>query len=699
MVKVIKRIALMLMVVIGFPIWVAATGPSTIRVEAKITDPVTGAPNGAYAVRFRLYPDGTATSNVLWEENQNSVVFVQGVFTATLGSTTPFKQSDFNYSNLVLGIQVDAASEVQIPVSSVPSAMKSTWADYVGNFNWASVNVTNTPNVSAFSGLIIATQIPDSIVTSRMISTGAILDSHITGPISISKLSGSMTSLNIGSNSITAASISDGAISNSKLSLGTYSNIIGVGALISTLNAQSGAVIGGTVVLSNLQAAPTNRSMVTIVNNQLVTTDTSGWDTVATDDVTTFKQLTDVNVSSYNSVVGQVVAVNSAGNGLSFVDTSAWDKSATDDVTTFSKLTDVSVTSYNNVSGYYLQVNSGGTGITFINPLTTGVSNASSLSGVSATQFLRADTSGIFSSGQLAMGSGTTLNIDSGAILNVSGGLVLGGTPVGALAKLSQVAAAQIQNLVISDYHISPTASISWTKILKSGSSFADIQTRSASDINGGQLGADYYDAYQNLTRFERIATSSSGASTLLIQKGYADSAYLRGDASATYGGSGQTLSIGGTSGLNLASGSTLTISSGATLTVNGSLTVGGISGVTGNFTGTVTANSFVGDGSAVTALNATNLSSGTVASARLTGDYTGITGLGAQTSELVITGKGISAVTGNFSGAVTGTSFTGALVGDGSAVTALNATNLSSGTVASARLTGDYTGITGLMR
>ena len=74
----------MLMVVIGFPIWVAATGPSTVRVEAKITDPVTGPPNGNYAVRFRLYPDGTSTSNVLWEENQTSVLFVEGVFAANL---------------------------------------------------------------------------------------------------------------------------------------------------------------------------------------------------------------------------------------------------------------------------------------------------------------------------------------------------------------------------------------------------------------------------------------------------------------------------------------------------------------------------------------------------------------------------------------------------------------------------------------
>jgi hypothetical protein len=81
---------------------------------------------------------------------------------------------------------------------------------------------------------------------------------------------------------------------------------------------------------------------------------------------------------------------------------------------------------------------------------------------------------------------------------------------------------------------------------------------------------------------------------------------------------------------------------------------------------GTVTANEFDGNGTKLTALNATNLTSGTVGSARITGDYAGITGLGALTSELVVTDKGISAVSGNFSGTVVANAFSG----DGSLLT-----------------------------
>src|SRR5690606_14240078 len=43
----------------------------------------------------------------------------------------------------------------------------------------------------------------------------------------------------------------------------------------------------------------------------------------------------------------------------------------------------------------------------------------------------------------------------------------------------------------------------------------------------------------------------------------------------------------------------------------------------------TITANTFVGSGASLTALNASNLTTGTVPSARVTGSYTGITAIG----------------------------------------------------------------------
>jgi hypothetical protein len=86
--------------------------------------------------------------------------------------------------------------------------------------------------------------------------------------------------------------------------------------------------------------------------------------------------------------------------------------------------------------------------------------------------------------------------------------------------------------------------------------------------------------------------------------------------------------------------------------------------------------NATFSDGGGLTNLNASNLASGTVPTARVSGSYTGITGVGTVT---------VGTWSGSF-GAVSGAN-----------LTSLNASNLSSGTVASARLSGGYTGITAL--
>ncbi len=96
------------------------------------------------------------------------------------------------------------------------------------------------------------------------------------------------------------------------------------------------------------------------------------------------------------------------------------------------------------------------------------------------------------------------------------------------------------------------------------------------------------------------------------------------------------------------------------------------------NVTGVVTALGYSGPGTNLTNLSASNLASGTVPSAVVSGNYSGITSVGNLTNLNVI---GIASATG--------------FAGDGANLTNLNATNLASGTVASARVSGSYSGIT----
>lgn len=133
------------------------------------------------------------------------------------------------------------------------------------------------------------------------------------------------------------------------------------------------------------------------------------------------------------------------------------------------------------------------------------------------------------------------------------------------------------------------------------------------------------------------------------------------------------------------------------------------------SWAGAVTGSSFAGVGTSLTALNATNLTNGTVPSARMAGAYVGITGVGVLTGLVlsgginaaatiattgnITSGGGVAvggaltgATTGNFSGVVTAQSFTG----NGPLITNLAAANLT-GTVPNGVMTGAYTGITGL--
>jgi hypothetical protein len=105
----------------------------------------------------------------------------------------------------------------------------------------------------------------------------------------------------------------------------------------------------------------------------------------------------------------------------------------------------------------------------------------------------------------------------------------------------------------------------------------------------------------------------------------------------------------------------------------------------TGNVsvTGNVSAANFIGAGLTITSINASNISAGTIANARTTADSAN----GASTIVARDSNGSFSANVGTFT----------TISGDGSAISNINASNISSGTVASARVSGSYTGITGV--
>ena len=109
----------------------------------------------------------------------------------------------------------------------------------------------------------------------------------------------------------------------------------------------------------------------------------------------------------------------------------------------------------------------------------------------------------------------------------------------------------------------------------------------------------------------------------------------------------------------------------------NGSFAGNVITGTTGTFT------NISGNGVALTAINASNIASGTIDNARTTANSSN------SASTIVLRDSN-----GSFAGNVMSASY---FSGDGSNLTAINATSITTGTLATGRLTGSYTGITGV--
>ena len=131
-----------------------------------------------------------------------------------------------------------------------------------------------------------------------------------------------------------------------------------------------------------------------------------------------------------------------------------------------------------------------------------------------------------------------------------------------------------------------------------------------------------------------------------------------------------------------------------SSLTTVGALAAGSISSSFGNID--IGTSSFTGNGSAITSINADNISSGTVDGARLGGNQS-MAGVKTftDTSAAVDVGSGAVRVAGGVG--VTGALYAGSLnTTNGAGIQALAAGNLASGTVPNARIDGTYSNLTG---
>jgi trimeric autotransporter adhesin len=331
--------------------------------------------------------------------------------------------------------------------------------------------------------------------------------------------------------------------------------------------------------------------------------------------------------------------------------------------------TDVNATNVSATTGTFTNISGNGATVTNINAsnITSGTINNAFTTGNSAnsasTLVLR-DANGSFGANIIS----ASFSGDGSAITGINASSISSGTI--ANARTTADSANGASTIVSRDSGGNFSANTITANVAGSGSGLTNIN---ASNITSGTIGNVY-----------TTANSSNGASTIVLRD--AGGAFAAGSITGTlFTGNGSAItninaSAITTGTLDNARTNATSANGASTLVVrdaNGSFAGNVITGTTGTFT------NITGNASALTDINASNVTSGTLSNARTTA----ATANGASTIVL----RGTS---GEFSaGAITADSISG----NGIALTAINASNISSGTLGTARVSGSYTGITGV--
>jgi hypothetical protein len=317
-------------------------------------------------------------------------------------------------------------------------------------------------------------------------------------------------------------------------------------------------------------------------------------------------------------------------------------------------------------AGTFTSVSGNGVGLTAINAsniasgtIANARTTASAANGAS-TIVLRG-ASGEFAAGAI---TGTSFSGNGAAITAINASAITAGTLDNARTTASSANGAS--TIVARDSNGSFAANVG-TFVTISGAhsgNGAGLTDINASNISTGTI-----------NNARTTAASANGANTIVARDANGSFAANVGTFT-TVSGAG-----GGISGINGSNVTTGTVANARTTaaTANGANTIV-LRGASGEFAaGAITGVSFTGDGAAISNTNASNLSAGTINNARTTGaSANGASTLVLRDANGSFAGNVITGTTGTFTN----------ISGNGVSLTAINASNITSGTIANARTT-----------
>ena len=268
-----------MVIVVGLAVSAFAATPSLVRIEGKLFSQsqnkfVDG--NKTVIVRIKTIMDPAV---IMWSEN-DVIAFDQGNFGVTLGdgSLGVIPQDVLALGAVKLFFEVDG-EEIDFPLVqyALPYALQAKYVDGLENSisRLFITSLASTLNVGLLTGQVEASQIADN----------SILNQHIQGPISASKISG-----------LVAATVENNSITDVHLTSGSFSKIRGVGTLDTELVAHRGVLVSGDIKVTNPSDSLTDPNKVVVMNSAtgaLQRLSTAGWDKNEADDVVSFLGLID----------------------------------------------------------------------------------------------------------------------------------------------------------------------------------------------------------------------------------------------------------------------------------------------------------------------------------------------------------------------------------------------------------------------
>jgi hypothetical protein len=456
-------------------------------------------------------------------------------------------------------------------------------------------------------------------------------------------------------------------VSNTAVTAAQYGNDGAVGQF--TVNAQ-----GQLTNAANVSINASSISVGTLANGRTTAASANGASTIVARDANgsfagNVITATTSNATTFNGTTGAFT--NVSGNGVALTAINASNISSGTIANARTTASDA-----NSASTIVARDANGSFGANVITATFSG--NGATLSAINASNISSGTIANARTTAASANGASTIVQRDSGG--NFAAATVTAAV-IGDLSGGSNINASNIASGTIANARTTASSSNGASTIVLRGASgefAAGAITGTSFSGNGSALTAINATAITTgtLDNARTTAASANGASTIVARdaNGSFSGNVITGTTGTFTNISGNGTSLTAINASNISSGTIANARTTGTDAATAATLV--LRDANGSFAGNVvTATNFSGGGGSISAINASNISSGTIANARTTA----ATANGASTIVL----RGTS---GEFAaGAITGVSFTG----NGAAISAINGSNVTTGTVANARTTG----------